>query len=107
MGQYLPDWHPNEDYRQGYSANRPLGGGVLLDLIHEIDLLYSWFGKPDDGQSHRRHAVDLEIDTEDTAAIVCRFAGGVIGSIQLDYVQRVPLRNGFIIGEAASLTTTC
>ena len=37
FGQYLPDWHPWEDYRKGYSANKKLGGGVLLDS-HEFDL---------------------------------------------------------------------
>ena len=26
VGQYLPDWHPWEDYRQSYSARRALGG---------------------------------------------------------------------------------
>jgi predicted dehydrogenase len=104
VGQYLPDWHPQDDYRLGYSANRRLGGGVVLDLIHEIDLVCSWFGKPYDVKAAAGTVSSLAIDTEDTAAIVCRFAGGVIGSIQLDYVQRIPGRAGTIIGDAATLT---
>lgn len=104
VGQYLPDWHPAEDYRQGYSANRRLGGGVLLDLIHELDLMYSWFGKPTAVKAIASKVSSLSIDTEDTAEVVCRFADGVVGSIHLDYVQRVPFRNGSIVGEAASLT---
>ena len=104
VGQFLPDWHPNEDYRLGYSANQRLGGGVVLDLIHEIDLLYSWFGKPDLVKAVAGTVSTLEIDTEDTAAIVCRFQGGAIGCIQLDYVQRVPSRNGTIVGDAGTLS---
>ena len=104
VGQYLPDWHPYEDYRHGYSASRRLGGGVMLDLIHEIDLLYSWFGKPDVVKAVAGKISALDIDTEDTAEILCRFAGGRIGSIHMDYVQRVPMRTGTIVGDEATLT---
>ena len=104
VGQYLPDWHPQENYRQGYSANRSLGGGVLLDLIHEIDLLYSWFGRPQVVKAIAGTVSKLDIDTEDTAAVVCRFDDGIIGCIQLDYVQRVPARGGTIVGDAATLS---
>jgi predicted dehydrogenase len=104
VGQYLPDWHPDEDYRLGYSALRRLGGGVLMDLIHEIDLLYWWFGKPDVVKALAGTQSALEIETEDTAEILCRFPGGVIGSVHLDYIQRVPMRQGIIIGDAATLT---
>ncbi len=41
-GTYLPDWHPNEDYSNGYAARDDLGGGVVLTCIHELDYLY-WF----------------------------------------------------------------
>ena len=46
VGEYLPGWHPYEDYRQSYAARQSMGGGVIFTLIHEIDYLAWLFGVP-------------------------------------------------------------
>ena len=46
VGEYLPDWHPWEDYRHGYSARRDLGGGAVLTLSHELDAVCWLLGAP-------------------------------------------------------------
>ena len=76
VGEYLPNWHPYEDYRQMYAARADLGGGVVLSQIHEFDYLYSLFGVPSRIYALGGHWSDLEIDVEDTASILmeCSFA---------------------------------
>jgi predicted dehydrogenase len=103
VGQYLPDWHPHEDYRQGYSANRSLGGGAILDLIHEIDLAYSLFGTVADVLCFKAKSSHLEIDTEDVAEMLIKFESGIIASIHTDYICRAGHRKGMIIGDGGSL----
>ena len=46
VGQWLPDWHPYEDYKNAYYARKDLGGGAALTLIHEIHLALELAGKP-------------------------------------------------------------
>lgn len=103
VGQYLPDWHPSEDYRLGYSANQSLGGGVILDLIHEIDFVYSLFGEVVEVKAMISTKSSLEIDTENTSEILIKFRNGILGQIHLDYVQRKPMRNGIIIGDRGTV----
>lgn len=88
FGHYLPDWHPWEDYRLGYSARREMGGGVILDRIHELDYLYWLFGEAVQVAAFAGHLSSLDIDSEDTAEILLRFACGAFGSVHLDYVRR-------------------
>jgi predicted dehydrogenase len=47
IGQYLPGWRPESDYRICVSVQQKLGGGVLLELSHEIDYLSWIFGRVD------------------------------------------------------------
>jgi predicted dehydrogenase len=98
VGQYLPDWHPWEDYRQSSSASVDKGGGVILDLLHELDYV-SWLIGPISCLTCFADRISgLEITTEDTAAILLRFENGAIGTVHLDYVQRTPSRTCRIIG---------
>lgn len=103
VGQYLPDWHPLEDYRRGYSARRELGGGVILDAIHEIDYLRWLLGPVADAVCLTGKLSQLEIDTEDTAAMLLRFKTGIFGEVHLDYVQRAYRRTCQIIGEEGTI----
>ena len=104
VGQYLPDWHPWEDYRKGVSAQVKTGGGVILDLIHEIDYVTWLMGKAKEVVSMNGHVSSLEIETEDTASILIRFQNNAIGTINLDYVQRTLSRSCRIVGEEGTLT---
>lgn len=102
FGQYLPDWHPWEDYRETYSARRDLGGGILLDS-HEFDYV-TWFLGPVQSLACMADRVSaLEIDTEDTAAVMLKFASGAIGEMHLDYTQRAYQRNFEFFGEEGTI----
>ncbi len=103
VGQYLPDWHPWEDYRESYSAKRELGGGIILDAVHEIDYLRWMLGEIETVVCFAGKISNLEIETEDTAAILLRFANGAIGQTHMDYVQRAYSRSCQIIGEEGTI----
>jgi predicted dehydrogenase len=99
MGEYLPAWHPWEDYRKGYSARRKLGGGPILTLSHEVDSLCWLLGPPRRVVGVAAHVSALEVDTEDVAEIVLQFEDGAVGSAHVDYVRPVPRRYLEIVGE--------
>lgn len=103
-GQYLPDWHPDEDYRKGYSAKRELGGGVVLTLIHEIDYVYWLFGEINSLFAFTDKISSLEIDVEDIAEILLKTKNNTLLEIHLDYLQRPATRTCDIIGEKGRIT---
>lgn len=104
VGQYLPDWRPATDYRTSYSARRDLGGGVVLDAIHELDYARWLLGEVAEVACFADHVSSLEIDTEDVASILLRFESGTIAEAHLDYVQRTYSRSCKLIGEAGTAT---
>ena len=100
VGQYLPDWRPASDYRQGVTAQQALGGGVLLELSHELDYLYWMFGMPDFVTACGGRLSDLEIDVEDAVELILEYAEPRrMVNVHLDMVQRAPLRRCRLIGE--------
>jgi predicted dehydrogenase len=87
-GEYLPDWHPNEDYRSGYSARANLGGGVVFTLSHPFDYLRWLLGDVREVWGDVKRSGQLEIDVEDEAEVGLEFTGGLLASVHLDYLQR-------------------
>lgn len=102
-GEYLPEWHPWEDYRKSYSARADLGGGVVLTLSHPLDYLRWLLGEVESLWAFTAKNSDLDLEVEDTAEIGLRFDSGVIGSLYLDYNQRPPAHTLSIIGTEGTL----
>lgn len=103
FGEYLPAWHPWEDYRKGYAARADMGGGVVLTQCHALDYLPWLVGKVESAWGFTAKLSDLEVDVEDTAKIGLRFEGGALGSLHLDYNQQPPAHYFEIIGTKGSL----
>jgi predicted dehydrogenase len=103
IGEYLPNWHRFEDYRQMYAARGDLGGGVILSQIHEMDLIYWFFGLPKTIFSRGGKLSKLEIDVEDTASSLMQYEGphGRFPiTLHQDFLQRPPVRTFKVSGDA-------
>lgn len=88
IGQYLPDWRPWQDYRKSYTSRKSLGGGILLDASHEIDLTMHFAGPAKSVFCAADRLSALQIDVEDTAELTLRFHNGAMGSVHLDMIRR-------------------
>ncbi|MEP7292211.1 MAG: Gfo/Idh/MocA family oxidoreductase [Chloroflexota bacterium] len=105
-GEYLPDWHPYEDYRETHPARRDLGGGSLRIQTHEIDYALWLFGMPKRLFAAGGQVSRLEVDVEDSVSLLlaCEQAGRSFPvHVHLDYLQRPPQRVCEIVGDAGKL----
>ena len=92
VGQYLPTWRPDSDYRKSSSARDISGGGVLRDLSHELDLVQYLFGDWQQLTAVGGKFSDLEIATDDTFSILMTSTKCNAISVQLNYVDRIKQR---------------
>jgi predicted dehydrogenase len=90
-GSYLPEWRAERDWRASYAA-KPRGGGVILDLVHEIDYALWLFGPPLSIVGRAENLGRLGIESEEIAESIWSYAGGPSLSIALDYLSRPPRR---------------
>tara|TARA_B100001059_G_C17836051_1_gene588181 strand:+ start:5487 stop:6488 length:1002 start_codon:yes stop_codon:yes gene_type:complete len=97
-GMHLPSWHPLEDYKKMYSSKKSLGGGAVLDFIHEIDLILWMFGKPKSLAGIISNSGALKIETEDIADVIFRFKNNLQVSLHVDYLQKPYERRIKIVG---------
>lgn len=91
-GSYLPDWRPNINFRKTYSAIPELGGGVHIDLIHELDYLYWIFGMPKGIERNFKSQSSLSLSTFDYANYLLDY-NGFCANVVLNYYRREPKRS--------------
>jgi predicted dehydrogenase len=106
FGSYLPSWRPGQDYSKNFAAKKETGGGVILDDIHEYDLLF-WlndFSKIRKASFVYNKVSDLKIETEDMCLAAYEFNNRVLGLVASDYLQQRYARNCKIISERGTLT---
>jgi predicted dehydrogenase len=105
-GEYLPDWHPYEDYRETHPARRELGGGCLRIQTHELDYALWLFGMPRRVYAVGGHLSRLEVTVEDSVSLLldCQHEGrGFPVHVHLDYLQRPPQRVCEVVGDAGKV----
>lgn len=103
FGSYLPDWRPTQDYRANYGSIRAQGGGVILDVIHEINYMKWLFGELKELRCIGGTLSDLEMDTEDYVEINAKTKDDLILNLHLDYLQQDYSRSCKIIGENGTI----
>lgn len=102
-GSYLPDWRPGKKFREIYSSSEVMGGGVHLDLIHEIDYCAWLFGMPVSSESLKTRRSSLRIPATDFASYRLLYPG-FTANIILNYYRRDSKREVEIVGENATVT---
>ena len=84
-GSYLPDWRKGQDYRQSVSAKAELGGGVLLELSHELDYIRWFFGEMKSVSAKIQNSGTLDINVEDSVDMIFASEQGYSVSVHLDF----------------------
>ena len=84
-GSYLPDWRKGMDYRESVSAKAELGGGVLLELSHELDYIRWFFGEMKSVSAKIQNSGTLDINVEDSVDMIFASEQGYSVSVHLDF----------------------
>lgn len=92
-GEYLPGWHPYEDYKSTYAGKKELGGGVMPTLSHDLDLTYWLFGMPKKIHCISQKVTYLDINTEAIADILFYYDENIAAHVHLNYLDNPAKRN--------------
>jgi predicted dehydrogenase len=103
FGQYLPDWRPNQDFKESYTLKKEMGGGIILDSSHELDYLIWIFGKPESIQANFVLTDILPSNSEAICDVILKFPQNILSTIHMDFVRRKYKRTLEILTENAVL----
>jgi len=103
FSEYLPDWHPWEDYRTFYMAKKTQGGGSILDQSHIMDLIHYLVGGFKSVYGINTKLSSLEIEADDFAEMIVTLNNGIIASIHTDIYGRDHQKSLEIKGEKGNI----
>lgn len=104
LGNYLPEWHPHEDYREFYASDQQLGGAGMDMLLHELSAIQWWLGKITHVQARLSKVSSLEIVGPDSHDVLVRFFNGTVGFYHHDLLERGTAgRHVRIVGEEGTI----
>lgn len=103
VGQFLPDWRKDKNYKDSVSASKKLGGGVLLELSHELDLLNYLIGDLTFQHGYLRTNQELNLEVEEIADIIFLAKKNIFCHLHLDFIQKSPSRTIMIIAQHGRL----
>jgi predicted dehydrogenase len=98
---YLPDWRKT-NYRYSYSSKKKQGGGVLLDLSHELDYINWIFPNIKFNFFLNKKISTLDINSDDIAIINGSLNKKLFCQINLNYFSMIPKRLIFLDGKNIS-----
>ena len=102
-GSYLPDWRPDQNYKTTVSVSEELGGGVLLELSHELDYMRWFFGEMTHVYAQLNNTGILDINVEESADLIFTSEAGYSISVHLDFNRRYVSRKCIIQGANGEL----
>ncbi len=102
-GEYVPGWHPWEDYKTSYSTREDLGGGVIRTLSHPLDYMRWLLGEVDCLSCFYAPVATLDVPTEGVAEISLRFKNQAVGSVQVNYIERPARHTLALVGDEGTI----
>ena len=103
FSEYLPDWHPYEDYRSFYMAEKSQGGGSILDQSHIMDLVHHLFGGFESVHALNGNLSSLEVRSDDYSELTIRLKSGAVASIHTDMFGRDHVKTLEVKGETGNI----
>ncbi len=102
VGQYLPDWHPWEDYRKFYVAKKEPSACREISIF-ELSWIKWLLGNIKTIACKKTKLSDLDIESEDTYNFILKFDKKILGNMQIDVISRQPVREFKLILEKGTI----